>query len=104
VAIVRRNRGLVVFLDVPYPVLQQRVGSGQGRPVFQAAVRSGPAAPGEDPAEALYRARLPRYRAAADAIVPAADSPAVVARRLAGVLWEARRPIDQESESRRTAP
>lgn len=104
VAMVRRNQGLVVFLDVPYPVLQQRVGSGKGRPVFQAAVRSGPSDAGEDPAETLLRTRLPRYRAAADAIVPAADSPADVTRRLAGVLWEARRPAEQEKEPRRTAP
>jgi len=52
-----RNTGIVVFLDVPWKQLLERIGEGQGRPLAE----------GEDAVQrltSLYEQRLPLYRTA----------------------------------------
>ncbi|HAX81108.1 MAG TPA: shikimate kinase [Actinobacteria bacterium] len=66
-----RGSGLVVWLDAPVPVLEARIGAGEGRPLL-----------GGDASTALdtiLGARLDLYRTAAHAVVSAVVAPGIVA-------------------------
>lgn len=54
-----KQNGTIFLLDVPFPLLAERVGDGGGRPLFQDRSK----------AEALYDTRLPLYRSAANHVV-----------------------------------
>jgi shikimate kinase len=76
-----RGRGPVLFLDVPWPVLRERLALPGGRPLAMSRDSDG--------LEALYRSRLPWYRQA-DHIValPAGEEPARHLDRLLRALEE----------------
>lgn len=71
-----RQTGKIILLDVPFAVLAQRVGAGIDRPLFR------------DPAKAnaLYEARMPLYRAAADIVIDGDGTPEQVVQRILDTL------------------
>lgn len=74
-----RGRGMVVWLDAPVPVLETRVGSGEGRPLLHGDRSAG--------LEAILSARLDLYRKAAHAVVPAVAAPGTVAEAVVAA-WQ----------------
>ncbi|ACU53194.1 Shikimate kinase [Acidimicrobium ferrooxidans DSM 10331] len=58
---------LVIYLEVPYDVARQRVGSDDGRPMLT-----------RSDLESVYRRRVARYRRLADLTVDATDAPSVI--------------------------
>lgn len=71
-----KANGTVVFLDVPFPVLVQRVAGGESRPLFQ----------DETKAKALYEERIALYRSAADKTVDGTGTVEAVAQRINELL------------------
>ena len=68
--------GRAVWIRLPLEVALRRCAGGSGRPLLQ----------DENQAEALYRRRLPSYRAAALHVDAGGLSPEEVAERIAGLL------------------
>ena len=75
------ERGAVVLLDVPLPVLLRRLEGDTTRPLLARPDR-------EEAAQALYDRRLPLYRAAAGYVVNADGAPEAVARAVAKAVGE----------------
>ena len=82
------NRGIIhssnavsVFLDVPWPVLRERLDNDHsGRPLYDSA----------DVAHALYEERLPHYRRAQMTVfLEGSETPAEAAREIVQALQEA---------------
>lgn len=76
-----RKTGVIILLDAPLDVLLERLKDDTARPLLQkpdrdAVIRS------------LLAERLPIYRAASDSVVPAAENPEAVARRILSLLGE----------------
>lgn len=70
-----RGGGTIVFLDVPLPVLQERLKNDRKRPLLQKPNRRQVIAD-------LFRQRIPLYRAAADVSVKGNAPPWIVAKRV----------------------
>lgn len=85
--------GTILLLDVPLPLLQDRLKSDTRRPLLQVPDRRRVIAK-------LYRQRMPQYRKAADLRVRATAPPWVMARRLAETLGEG----PKAGEENQTAP
>ena len=77
-ALVRQNPALVIYLDTPLPLIRQRLGGGEGRPLL--------AGQGDDRLESLFWQREPRYRALADLRIDGSGSPREIAAALAAGL------------------
>lgn len=67
---------LILLLDTPLPMLQERLKNDKTRPLLQKPNRRQVIAN-------LYKSRIPLYRAAADKTVKAAAPPWIVAKRVA---------------------
>ncbi len=75
-----RTGGIILLLDVPLPVLQERLKNDKKRPLLQKPNR-------QQIIEDLYKQRMPLYRAAADFSVKADAPPWIVARRIAAMKF-----------------
>lgn len=71
-----KQRGAIIFLDVPFAVLAERVGGSDSRPLFRDVQQ----------AKQLYEARVPLYQSAADTAVDGAGTPEQVAQRIMEAL------------------
>lgn len=78
VAAFHESGSVILLLDVPLPVLQERLKNDKKRPLLQKPNRSQVIAD-------LYQKRVPQYRAAADATVRGNAPVWVVARRIAAM-------------------
>jgi len=79
--IVRQHPALVVFLDTPLPLIRQRVGSGEGRPLLQDQ--------GDERLEQLFRLREARYLTLADLKIDGSGQPEETAAAIAaGIGYE----------------
>lgn len=65
-----KANGMILFLDVPFARLAERIGQDENRPLFR----------DREKAQALYEARTPLYRAAADYVVDGTGEPEAVAQ------------------------
>lgn len=78
VELFHRSGGVILFLDVPLPALQERLKNDRKRPLLQKPNR-------RQVIEDLFLQRCPLYRAAADIVIDAGAPPMVVARRIAAL-------------------
>ncbi len=69
---------VILLLDTPLPVLQERLKNDKKRPLLQKPNRRQVIAD-------LYKKRIPQYRAAADVTVKATAPPWIVAKRIAAM-------------------
>lgn len=76
VDIFHENSGIIVFLEVPVPVLTERLKNDTQRPLLQKPDR-------EKVIAELVEKRYPLYRAAADYTVDGSPSPWIVAKHIA---------------------
>lgn len=76
-----KKGGTIVLLDTPLRVLQLRLKNDKNRPLLQRPDR-------QRFIRELHRQRLPRYRKAADVVVPAKGSPNAVCRQVLEALQE----------------
>lgn len=74
-AVLLSQTGVVVLLEVPLPVLSERLKGDKNRPLLQRADR-------EEAMQSLYEARLPCYRRAARFWVDASRAPRDVCREI----------------------
>ena len=78
VAAFHENSSLILFLDVPLPVLQERLKNDTTRPLLQKPDRNRVIAD-------LYRQRIGKYRRAADMTVRATAPFWIVAKKVAAI-------------------
>ncbi len=71
--------GIILLLDVPFPALRERLKNDTVRPLLQRPDR-------DQAMEALFSERMPKYKAAADMVIPAGAPCNVVAREIARCL------------------
>ncbi len=74
----RKNGSVILFLDVPLAILQDRLKYDKERPLLQKPNRQQVIAD-------LYKKRLPLYRAAADKAVRSTAPPWIIAKRIAAL-------------------